>query len=361
MARLEIQGIEFAIGAQRILRGVTLDVSDGECVALLGPSGCGKTTTLRAVAGFVAPDAGEIRVGGHSVLGLPPYKRKLGLVFQDYALFPHMTVAGNVGYGLRMRGVSGAAERAAVAARLELVRLTGMEGRYPAELSGGQRQRVALARALVIDPDILLLDEPLAALDRKLRDQMQVELKRIQRETGITTIIVTHDQEEALSLADRVAVMFDGRIAEVGTPVDLYQSPRSRAVMDFLGSANLFQGKVSRIDGGLAVVTCTDGVVLQVASAGLRVGAELSIGIRPEHVEIVADSSGSAANAALATVVEHVYKGVHVDLYVEFGGSVRVVSVAAQWAATHGLPALGSGLRLAFPSRHLVLLDSTTR
>ena len=357
MARLEIQGIEFTIGAQRILRSVTLDVSNGERVALLGPSGCGKTTTLRAVACFIAPDAGQMRVGGQSVLGLPPYKRKLGLVFQDYALFPHMTVAGNVGYGLRMRGGSGAAERAAVAARLELARLTGMEGRYPAELSGGQRQRVALARALVIDPDILLLDEPLAALNRKLRDQMQVELKRIQRETGITTIIVTHDQEEALSLADRVAVMFDGRIAEVGTPVALYQSPRSRAVMDFLGSANLFQGKVSHIDAGIATVTCADGLVLRIADAGLTVGAEVSTGIRPEHVEIVTDAAASVANAASATVVEHVYKGVHVDLYVEVGGSVRIASVAAQWTAEHGLPVLGARLRLSFPSRHLVLLD----
>ena len=358
MARLEIHAIEFAIGTQRILRGVSLDVDHGECVALLGPSGCGKTTTLRAVAGFVAPTAGEIRVGGRPVLGLPPYQRNLGLVFQDYALFPHMTVAANVGYGLRMRGVARAALHAAVAAKLDLVRMTGMEGRYPAELSGGQRQRVALARALVIDPDVLLLDEPLAALDRKLRDQMQVELKRIQRETGITTIIVTHDQEEALSLADRVAVMFDGRIAETGTPGALYQSPRSLGVMDFLGSANLFRGRVAGVAAGFAEIACADGLRLRVAGDAFRVGADITVGIRPEHVEILADSATDVPNAASGRVVEHVYKGAHSDLYIEVGGSVRMVSLPAQWTAGHGLPALGATLRIAFPARHLVVLDA---
>jgi ABC-type Fe3+/spermidine/putrescine transport system ATPase subunit len=360
MARLEIRGIEFAFGAQRILHGVTLDVSDGECVALLGPSGCGKTTTLRAVAGFVTPTAGDIRVGGRSVLALPPYKRNLGLVFQDFALFPHMTVAENVGYGLRMRGVAREAERAAVADKLRLVRLAGMDGRYPAELSGGQRQRVALARALVIEPYILLLDEPLAALDRKLRDQMQVELKRIQREAGITTIIVTHDQEEALSLADRVAVMFDGRIAEVGAPGSLYQSPRSLGVMDFLGGANLFRGTVMRVDAGLAEVACSEGFALRVSGGEVHLGTEVTVGIRPEHVEILAASAGGTPNTASGKVVEHVYKGAHIDVYLEIGGTVRIASVPAQWTAEHGLPEIGTTLRIAFPARHLVMLDSAT-
>ena len=218
MARLELDRIAVTLGGNRILHGVSLDVADGECVALLGPSGCGKTTTLRAIAGFTPVSSGEIRIAGRSVLGLPPHKRNLGLVFQDYALFPHMNVTENIGYGLRMRGV----DRGTIAKRVEealsLVRLGEMAERYPARLSGGQRQRVALARALVIKPDILLLDEPLGALDRKLRDAMQVELKRIHREVGVTTIIVTHDQEEALSLADRVAVMFAGDIREVERP-----------------------------------------------------------------------------------------------------------------------------------------------
>ena len=357
MARLEIDAVRFAIGAQSILNGVTLEVDHGECVALLGPSGCGKTTTLRAVAGFVTPTAGDIRVGGRSVLDLPPYQRKLGLVFQDYALFPHMTVAENVGYGLRMRRVSRGEQAQAVAARLEMVRLTGMEKRYPAELSGGQRQRVALARALVIEPDILLLDEPLAALDRKLRDQMQVELKRIRRETGITTIIVTHDQEEALSLADRVAVMFDGRITEVGTPDALYRAPRSRGVMDFLGSANLFSGRVTRSDDGQIEVACDDGLVLQAGAGATLTASEVTLGIRPEHVELLAADAPARPNTVAGTVIEHVYKGAHVDVYVQVGALVLIASVPAQWTAVHGLPALGTQRRIGLPSQHLVMLD----
>lgn len=310
MARLDIEGIEVTLGGSRVLHGVSLDVAEGDCVALLGPSGCGKTTTLRAIAGFVPVSAGDIRIAGRSVRGLPPHRRNLGLVFQDYALFPHMSVAENVGYGLRMRGVARGEIGARVEEALSLVRLDGFGDRPPARLSGGQRQRVALARALVIRPDILLLDEPLGALDRKLRDAMQVELKRIRREVGITTIIVTHDQEEALSLADRVAVMFSGSIVEVDRPAELYARPRSREVMDFLGHANqwpsaVLPGAALRLPGG--------------ATAPLPPHADATprscrAAIRPEHVAVLEEPQG--AGAIPAEVLEVVYKGAHAEIYV---------------------------------------------
>lgn len=358
MARLEIDDVSYAIGGTHILRGVSLDVRDGECLALLGPSGCGKTTTLRAVAGFVQPTAGDIRVAGRSVLAQPAHRRGLGLVFQDYALFPHMTVAQNVGYGMRMRGVARAEVAAAVRRSLELVRLDGMDGRYATELSGGQRQRVALARALIIQPAILLLDEPLAALDRKLREGMQVELKRIQRETGITTIIVTHDQEEALSLADRVAVMFDGAIAELGEPSVIYQRPRLRTVMTFLGAANVFEGRVSSLVQGSATVACAEGVVLQCAAAGLAVNETVALGIRPEHVLLrMQPGTGAANDPALVGIVrEIVYKGVTVDVYVALGGQVVTASLTGDAATGHGHPQVGQQVQLSFPAAHLVRL-----
>jgi ABC-type Fe3+/spermidine/putrescine transport system ATPase subunit len=227
MARLELDNVTVAYGSVTVLPGLSLAVAEGECIALLGPSGCGKTTTLRAVAGFVSPSAGQIRIGGRDVRERPPHKRNVGLVFQDYALFPHMTVSGNVAYGLQRRGVPKPEIATRVAQALAMVRLSSFGDRYPSALSGGQRQRVALARALVIEPDILLLDEPLGALDRKLRDEMQFELKTLQERLGVTCIIVTHDQEEALSLASRVALMFDGDIEEIGPPSQLYHRPGS--------------------------------------------------------------------------------------------------------------------------------------
>jgi putative spermidine/putrescine transport system ATP-binding protein len=350
MPHLIIDNIAFTIGAQHILRGVSLEVDEGECLALLGPSGCGKTTTLRAVAGFVAPTAGDIRLRDRSLVGLPPHRRNLGLVFQDYALFPHMTVAQNVGYGLRMRGASRASIATEVAKVLALVRLEGLEDRYPEQMSGGQRQRVALARALVVRPDVLLLDEPLAALDRKLREGMQVELKRIQRETGITTIIVTHDQEEALSLADRVAVMFDGAIAEIGRPADLYRSPRSRAVMDFLGASNLFTGHVAASHAGAITVDCGAGRLLSLAGDA-AIGAGIELGIRPEYVQLVATP---AANTLTGRVIEIVYRGSSTDVYLDVAGSACVATLHAQAGAV--VPRIGDQAILHFPAERLVVV-----
>src|SRR5689334_22905528 len=229
---------------------VSLDIGDGELFTLLGPSGCGKTTLLRLLAGFVAVDDGEIRFGTRRVDGLPPHARNIGMVFQNYALWPHMTVRGNVTYGLRLRKLSAAEIGRRMAAGLARVNLTGLEDRYPGQLSGGQQQRVALARALVLNPDILLLDEPLSNLDAKIRVQVRGEIRALQRDLAITTIYVTHDQEEALSLSDRVAVMKDGRVLQVGRPRELYERPRTRFVADFVGTNNLLAGRIVERRGG---------------------------------------------------------------------------------------------------------------
>ncbi|MBS0519242.1 MAG: ABC transporter ATP-binding protein [Proteobacteria bacterium] len=218
---------------------VTLEIGAGEFFSLLGPSGCGKTTSLRMIAGFEHPDAGRIHVGGRDITDLPVHHRDMGMVFQSYALFPHRTVAENVAFGLRMRAVSKPEIERRVAAALAQVALTGFEGRRPSQLSGGQQQRVALARAIVIEPRVLLCDEPLGALDRKLRQQMQFELKELQRRLGVTLVFVTHDQEEALAMSDRIAVMSGGRVEQVGTPTEIYERPRTRFVADFIGEINL--------------------------------------------------------------------------------------------------------------------------
>lgn len=330
MARLDISQLCFSVGTTDILRNVDLSVEEGECLALLGPSGCGKTTTLRCIAGFVAPTAGEISLNGASLLGRPTHKRNVGLVFQDYALFPHMNVADNVAYGLKRRGVAAGERRARTGAVLDLVQLKGLEDRTPNQLSGGQQQRVALARALVVEPDVLLLDEPLGALDRRLRDQMQIELKRIQRESGITTIIVTHDQEEALSLSDRIAVMLDGRIEETGTPAGLYRRPRSRAVMEFLGASNILEGVVEAQDGGLTSVRVGETCVLQ-AVVQLPPGANLRVGVRPERITIGHDVPADTGNHLTGRVLEAVYKGTHAELYVEVAG---IAPLLVRWRDT---------------------------
>ncbi len=344
MARLDITALDVTIGQTRILHGVDIAVPEGGCLALLGPSGCGKTTTLRAVAGFVAPSRGTIRLGGRDLGGVPVHKRRVGLVFQDYALFPNMTVAENVAYGLKRMGVPGEERGRRVRDALALVRLEGFDARLPSQLSGGQRQRVALARALVTRPDILLLDEPLGALDRQLRDQMQVELKRIRRETGITTVIVTHDQEEALSLADQVAVMFDGRVAEAGAPEALYRAPRTRRVLEFLGTANVIEGPV---EGGRLVLP--DGAIgLPPAAAGR---ARVAIGVRPERVVIgPADGPGLSA-----TVREAVYKGPHADVYVE---TAHGLSLAARTAGNVA-PERGLAVTVTIPEDAVLILEES--
>ena len=245
--------------------GISLEIAPGEFFSLLGPSGCGKTTTLRMIAGFESVDKGRILVGGRDVTDLPVHKRDMGMVFQSYALFPHRTVVENVAFGLRMRGVGRAEIDERVRDALSLVALTGFENRRPGELSGGQQQRVALARAIVIRPPVLLCDEPLGALDRKLRQQMQFELKQLQKELGVTLVFVTHDQEEALAMSDRIAVMNAGRIEQVGTPGEIYERPRTRFVADFIGEINLMEQ-----GGGSAVAVRPEKIVLGPAGSGIR-------------------------------------------------------------------------------------------
>lgn len=314
MTGLDLKDLCVWLDGHQILFNVNLSIEQGECVALLGPSGCGKTTTLRTIAGFIIPRQGDVLVAGQSCVDLPPNKRNVGLVFQDYALFPHMTIAQNVAYGLRMRGKSKQAIDLLVDEFLGMVQLTHVKDRMPHNLSGGQRQRVALARALVIKPDILLLDEPLGALDRKLRDQMQVELKQLQKQLGVTTIIVTHDQEEALSLADRVAVMFEGNIREIGKPDALYETPKDQTVMDFLGSANLLACHVRSINGDMALIDGPGGFHINLPANDLTVGSAVLIGVRPEHLSICINDESISLTSLQAKVHETIYKGAVMEI-----------------------------------------------
>ena len=283
---VELRGIRKLFGSTVAVDGLDLAIGRGEFFAILGPSGCGKTTTLRMVAGLERPTAGAVAIRGRDVTALPPYKRDIGMVFQDYALFPHLTVFENIAFGLRMRRWSSdqGKLRARVQQMLELIQLPDVGGRYPRPLSGGQQQRIALARAIAPEPAVLLLDEPLSNLDLKLRQELRVEIRRIQRELGITTLFVTHDQGEALSLADRLLVMRDGRAVQLGTPSVVYEQPRNRWVASFLGDANVFSGKAT--DG---VLVTAGGLALPLASAlpaRARAG-DVMVAIRPEAVTLV--------------------------------------------------------------------------
>jgi spermidine/putrescine ABC transporter ATP-binding subunit len=296
------------------LDDVSLAVRRGELITLLGPSGCGKTTLLNLVAGFLAPDQGEIAIDGRRVTDIPTFRREIGIMFQSYALFPHMTVAGNVSYGLKMRRVAKAEIAQRVAEALALVKLAGLHDRKPRQLSGGQQQRVALARALVIRPRVLLLDEPFSALDRNLRAEMQVELKEIVRTVGVTTIFVTHDQSEALSLSDRVAVMAHGRIRQLGTPDEIYRRPADRFVASFVGDVNVLNGRLARIEGDTAAVEVGSARVLVPAAmlSGLTQGAMVDVFVRPEALLVAAPG----AAALQGEVAAQIYQGGHVDFYV---------------------------------------------
>jgi putative spermidine/putrescine transport system ATP-binding protein len=287
---LQLLGISKSFGSVQALRPMTQTIEGGEMLALLGPSGCGKTTTLRIIAGFETPDQGSIVIGTRDVTELPPNKRSLGMVFQSYSLFPHMTVGENVAFGLKMQGVSAAERTTRVREMLALVRLTQHEDRQIHQLSGGQQQRIALARALVTNPTTLLLDEPLGALDKNLRERMQFELREIQHRLGITSILVTHDQEEALTMSNRVAVMSDGQVVQVGRPTDIYERPRNRFVAEFLGTANIVAGTVTGQAAErswhvtLAGEPSTSMVVR--SDAPLAPGSAILLAVRPERIEI---------------------------------------------------------------------------
>jgi ABC-type Fe3+/spermidine/putrescine transport system ATPase subunit len=299
--RIHVAGVVKRFGPVTAVDRVDLEVADGELFTLLGPSGCGKTTLLRLLAGFHQPEAGAIHFGDRRVDGLPPWARNIGMVFQNYALWPHMTVAENVAYGLRLRRLPRLDIAARVADGLAKVNLGGLEGRYPGQLSGGQQQRVALARALVLNPDILLLDEPLSNLDAKIRVQVRAEIRKLQQELGITAIYVTHDQEEALSLSDRVAVMREGRIVQLGVPRELYERPRTRFVADFVGTNNLVPGVIrARAVGGKAEdieVETRLGRLRAIAPGAADLADRCVLAIRPENVAISSDPAAAAAEA----------------------------------------------------------------
>jgi putative spermidine/putrescine transport system ATP-binding protein len=319
---VRFNGVVKRFGDVIALHDVSLPVRRGEFMTLLGPSGCGKTTVLNLVAGFFSPDGGEILIGGERVNDVPTYKREIGMMFQNYALFPHMTVAANVGYGLKMRGLSKAEIKRRVSDALTLVKLAGYEDRKPRQLSGGQQQRVALARALVINPKVLLLDEPFSALDKNLRASMQMELRDIQRKLGVTTIFVTHDQSEALSISDRLAVMSEGRIRQLGTPEEIYRRPCDRFVASFVGDANVLRGRLDHIHGTHAIVVL-GAAQISVPSApllGVAASAPVDLFIRPEQLQV---TQASEACASTGTIVAKVYQGGHVDLYVECMDSSR--------------------------------------
>jgi len=286
MSKLSLRGLSKTYGGDfQAVRRLDLDVESGEFLSLLGPSGCGKTTTLQMVAGFVPPTAGTIVLEGQDMTHVAPEKRDMGIVFQSYALFPHMTVSQNVGFGLEMRKIKGAQLRDRIEEALAMVRLSGLEGRYPRELSGGQRQRVAIARVLAIRPRVMLLDEPMSNLDAKLRSEMHVELRALQRRLGITTILVTHDQLEAMTMSDRIAVMSNGGIAELGSPQDVYDAPASEFAFRFLGQTNVITGKISSRNDRTASVSV--GPISFPADIGRdHVGADVKLFVRPERLRI---------------------------------------------------------------------------
>jgi ABC-type Fe3+/spermidine/putrescine transport system ATPase subunit len=310
-ALLEVRGLSAHYGDVQALRDVDLDVADNEFFALLGPSGCGKTTLLRSVAGFEHPTSGSIELAGHDLLELPAHRRPVNMMFQSYALFPHMSVEANIGYGPARAGMAKGEVAARVAEVIATVGLGGLERRRPSQLSGGQRQRVALARAIVNRPRLLLLDEPLSALDRNVRAQMQLELKRLQHEVGIAFMVVTHDQDEALSMADRVAVMNDGQVQQVASPQELYRNPANRFVAGFIGRSNIFEG--DPVTGGLSVA---GGGTLPGAGAGRY------LVVRPEDIAVAA--RGAAAGAVLSGRV----------LETQFSGGTTLVAVAPDAART---------------------------
>jgi len=319
-AELEVEGVGKRFGATAAVADVSFRLAPGEFLALLGPSGCGKTTTLRMIAGFVVPDAGRIRLRGRDVTHEPPYRRDVGLVFQSYALFPHMTVAENVGFGLRMRRAPRSAIREKVRWALDLTRLTGLDERRPAQLSGGQQQRVAVARVLAAGASLLLLDEPFSNLDARLRRAMQGELRELQQRLGIATVHVTHDQEEAMSMADRLVIMDRGRIAQEGTPAAIYRAPRTAFVADFMGDVNRLPGRVTGpASAGAAVeLVLEGGARLAVASPATAVAPGAAAGfVRPEHVTVAAAGAlRGRPNVLAGTVRRRVYLGATTVLHV---------------------------------------------
>jgi ABC-type Fe3+/spermidine/putrescine transport system ATPase subunit len=345
--KIEVRDLTKRFGGVTAVDHVSLEIGDGELFTLLGPSGCGKTTLLRLIAGFYRPVGGAILFGERVVNELPPHARNIGMVFQNYALWPHMTVFENVAYGLRVRRLRGEALKTRVAEGLRKVNLVGLESRFPGQLSGGQQQRVALARALVLNPDILLLDEPLSSLDAKIRAEVRAEIRKLQRELGITTVYVTHDQEEALSLSDRVAVMRDGHVLQVATPRELYERPRTRFVADFVGTNNLLPGTVRGTEGDGLVVETGLGLIRARPTTAMPPGQACILAIRPENVAV--ESAAADGNRLTGRIALASYLGNTLRYDVETdGGPVLKADIRDPW---HHEPfPLGTPVTLSFPA-----------
>jgi putrescine transport system ATP-binding protein len=337
----------FADAAAPAVDGVSLGLARGEFFALLGPSGCGKTTLLRMVAGFETPDRGRIVIDGTDMAGIPPYRRPVNIMFQSYALFPHMNVARNIGFGLRQERLGGAEIARRVGAVLDLVQMAKLAARRPGQLSGGERQRVALARALVKEPKLLLLDEPLTALDRKLREETRFEIKRIHQRVGITFLMVTHDQEEAMSMASRIAVMNEGRVVQMGAPEDVYDRPANRFVAGFLGAVNLFEGSVLGVEGGAVLVDTAAGR-LKVTAAPLPRGTPVAVAVRPEKLGLDGAPPPDGPNRLAGTVRGVAFRGEASTLEIELAAGMMVRVTLANRARRDGGVAPGAPVFLSF-------------
>ena len=336
---------------------VSLDVEPGEFVSLLGPSGCGKTTTLRMIAGFEFPDEGDIVLGGKSILSTPPYRRDSSMVFQDYALFPHRTVAQNLAFGLRMRRISKGEISSRVEQTLEMLELSGLGGRKPDQLSGGQQQRVALGRALVVGPSVLLLDEPLGALDLQLRKQMQLELKRIHRDLGITFVYVTHDQEEAITMSDRIAVMNEGKVEQYASVVDIYHRPETAFVAQFIGDANLLSATVRELGNTIALRFNRDRLAMKAGKGmgGWRCGDRVGVVIRPENVK-TGDEAGKCDNAYRLDVTDVIFAGSYVRVIgVIEGVEVRLTTTVSSMMRR------GDRITVGWDAEDVVVIDDMPR
>lgn len=351
---IELRGLTARYKTLTALNAVDLTIREGEFFSLLGPSGCGKTTTLNIIGGFIEPDEGQVLIEGRAVNRIPPYRRPVNTVFQSYALFPHMTVGDNVGFGLRMAGVPAVEIKRRTHEALALVSLADFGPRRPDQLSGGQQQRVALARALVNQPSVLLLDEPLGALDLKLRKQMQSELTRIQREIGITFIYVTHDQDEAMTMSDRIAVMNRGRIAQVGTPQEIYDRPSSLFVADFIGASNVFHGRVTGHVGPWAMVRLDIGADVRVPATTAPERAEQAwVVVRPDHMALMSAAPASPdANVVPGTVKKVSFLGTHLQYAVTTsqGGQITVVEPLSPRNRETIVPELDSRVHVTWPA-----------
>ena len=352
MAFLEISHLEKSFGRNRVVKDFSLDIDQGEFVSLLGPSGCGKTTVLRMVAGFEAPSAGSIRIDGQDVVDQRPNQRNIGMVFQAYALFPNLTVAQNVAFGMKVKGVPRVESDARVTEMLRLIGLSDLGGRYPFQLSGGQQQRVALARALAVRPRVLLLDEPLSALDAKIRVSLRAEIREIQRELGITTIFVTHDQEEAMSMSDRIVVMNGGIAEQVGAPFDIYNRPRTRFVANFVGTLNTFE---TRVENAVQGVVSIGGVrvTLPEGNLTLRDGASLAIALRPEALQL---GRAEGREVVLPATIEEVhFLGSVIRLRADIAGTK--ISLDTFNRADTPPPSIGASVEISLSGRDAIVLQ----